>query len=612
MAGYGQFVGYAPAQDVKDPSALNFQLADGKSLLVTGPEAQALKARIDASNAVNPQPTAKVDAQGNRIAIASDAPIPNPSVQVPGMVPSPPPSIARPEEPGTPAPKTGGERVISQEYKGGKLETNYIDASGQPRTRITTQGSPGVSKAQLENQSSQGVALPVGGSETVEGGFEPNADYLEQISNANIDKKLAVNTQADAVSTIADQQAQAAAVQQATAAKELQQNQQKEAEIAARVQKDIELMNQARDEFKSAKVDPNRVFSGAGGTFKLLGAAIGAAMGAAGATLGRTDNFALTTINRAIDRDVAAQELEVRTKGENANNALQQFRMSTGSLEQAKAALKVSQLEMAKGQAMEFEAKYKSADAKANAQATIAGLDESIAKEMEKYRIDSLGKHTAQVSQQVAYPKAGSRGQTIDLVSSQGSQEKTIELSKKRADVGKTEADTAKSAADAQRAAVGGEERPLPPEVNKEIAKQADAINAAFRVKALTANEDEGDRVPGHYTKWTADGKEVQQTVEALVAKEQEAAGVGSTEDDYQRIKSSVYGSGTRAELDRGTDAVIDRAAGAVAQHVLTLPPAQRDKILSTLAPDVRREVINKIQGRSSVSPASIGAVEQK
>jgi hypothetical protein len=52
---YGNLTGYEPAAQ---PGAYNFQTGDGKKLLMFGPEAEALKARLDASASVAPQKTA--------------------------------------------------------------------------------------------------------------------------------------------------------------------------------------------------------------------------------------------------------------------------------------------------------------------------------------------------------------------------------------------------------------------------------------------------------------------------------------------------------------------------------------------------------------------------
>ncbi len=46
---YGQFTGYEPLPDI--PGAYNFQTSGGKALTFGGPEADQLKARIDAANA---------------------------------------------------------------------------------------------------------------------------------------------------------------------------------------------------------------------------------------------------------------------------------------------------------------------------------------------------------------------------------------------------------------------------------------------------------------------------------------------------------------------------------------------------------------------------------
>jgi hypothetical protein len=76
----------------------------------------------------------------------------------------------------------------------------------------------------------------------------------------------------------------------------------------------------AVEEARNARVDPTRFFSdrGAAGT---IGVAIATALGGLGAALSGGPNQALDTINRAIDRDIAAQEANQRNAQAGVGNA---------------------------------------------------------------------------------------------------------------------------------------------------------------------------------------------------------------------------------------------------------------------------------------------------
>src|SRR6185503_14944057 len=106
------------------------------------------------------------------------------------------------------------------------------------------------------------------------------------------------------------------------------------AQIQAQVQKDLDTKDRLQKEYGNAKVDPKRIFSGQGGTFRLIMASLSAGLGAAGSGLMAMGghpgqpNVAFEAINRAIDRDIAAQENEIKIKGAMADNALSQYTRS--------------------------------------------------------------------------------------------------------------------------------------------------------------------------------------------------------------------------------------------------------------------------------------------
>lgn len=72
------------------------------------------------------------------------------------------------------------------------------------------------------------------------------------------------------------------------------------------------------------KIDPNRIFSGEGGSFRQGMMALAQAFGALGAAYARTPNFAQQIVQSTIDRDIAAQKAELGKKQNQLSFYIQQ------------------------------------------------------------------------------------------------------------------------------------------------------------------------------------------------------------------------------------------------------------------------------------------------
>ena len=433
----GQFIDVAPGPV---PGSYAFQRADGSPLIAAGPEAESMAQAIARSKTLAPQPIAQNDARsidalsgiggyGNR----ADVPPPVPAVQQAPQ--APPPGIARPEG-SAPAPQRAAPEPIARTRTGIIMRD---PTTGQLFER--TGGSPGVSKAQLQQRAANSVAIPVSTSEAVQGGYDRNADYEEQLANAEIDQRLAGQQSADAAQAAAQREGDFYSQQVAAQNEVARRDQQYQQEVAALHTRDMLQLQQAQADVRSAKIDSSRLFSGVGGTLRGIGAAIAGAAGAFGAGLARTPNYAMDLINRTIDRDVADQQAELAKKQDSANNAMKQWLNSGATLEQAKAATKASQLEFARAELGKIAAINKSEAVQANARALDAELQKSLAQELERYRIESLGKRTAEVSSRMAQPQAGSRGGDMPLTLEQ--QASLGGLEKTKAEIGKTAAEAA-------------------------------------------------------------------------------------------------------------------------------------------------------------------------
>lgn len=572
MPPVGQFIDYSPGPQ---PGSFGFRRADGSTLLAAGPDAQALAQAIERSKAIGPQPVAQNGGFGGQVNNdwATDAPAPNPAVQ---EAAPPPPAIARPEAP--PAQPQG--RAALQPIA--RTATGVIvrdPVTGQMAEH--TYGSPGVSKAQLQKRAADSVAVPVSQSQAVQGGFERNADYEEQLANANIDQKLATQTRADVEQANAQREAdfysQQVATQQALARREQQTLQ----ETQALHQRDLQRLQAAQEDVRAFKVDPTRSFSGVGGTLKLIGATIAAGLGALGAGLARTPNVSLEIINRGLDRDVAAQESELAAKKESANNLLRQWTESGASLEQAKAAVKAQQLEYVKSQVGQIAAVNKSAAVQANAQALTAELDKSLAEQLERYRIESLGKRTAEVTSRMATPQAGSAGGIRPLTLAQESEIANIRKTEGEAGRGPARGEGAQKVAGQIEAldAIGNR---LSTKKSDDAAFSPENQNIVTRGARGLVNTVAGERtwLPG--SKEDRDNaQEFDQIRNDLMAQTSVANGQGAMSDpEAKRAMTAIGEARTWGELQRAHQYLREKTAGMAKGYGIDSPAPARPEEL--------------------------------
>ena len=459
---FGEFIGYEPIPTAPGaPPAYAFARNGKPPMTLMGAPAEQLRANIERSNALAPQPTAQrvQAAPGSRsVRTVSDAVAPTPGGPAAAPPPAkptvqasaPPASIARPPGEGS-AP--GPQRAAP----GGGLQRvgNSLAVDEHGDFYEWGGGSAKVTTEDLKRSSEGRVALPVGESSTTEGAIPQDPEYIA-MRNELMDKEILSLEQKEAVAKkSAETDANIAMNLAATQAKQFQDQQNAQADIAARVRRDEEVAQKAQNEFSSARVDPGRMFKGEGGTATSIVAAIAAGLGAFGATLGRTDNFALNTINGMIDRDVSAQEAEIKIKGAAADNALSQLSRSTGSLEQGKLLLRQLQTNWALGQAEATRATAKIDEVAPQFAQMRQGLEMSAIDWNEQRRRESFGRNTATVTSQYASPQAGSSGgwRRVGAAKSLDYAAKKQDQRKGNAEIDQTEAQTVKTNAEAGQAA---------------------------------------------------------------------------------------------------------------------------------------------------------------
>jgi hypothetical protein len=562
-----RFSSYEPG-----PTPDSFMFHDeetGKPLLAMGPEAQALKAKIDAETA-----NLKVAGPGggNPETFGEDT----------EAAQTQPVSATRTFDAdtgrfeGEPAPKTP-VAVPWRSVKGGTVERIVDPETGQVLGhRVRTSGSPGISKEQLKKKAEGGVALPSGMRTTVEGGYKPDEQYLEQLYNTSIDRKLAAQAAADAERE-AHEAERKLAIETATIRDiEAQEQAAKNDEITKRVENERLSYDSAVEAVRGKKVDSKRLFRGAGGTLRLVALAIANGFGQYAATMTGTRNTTWDIINGAIDRDIAEQEHEIMQGNKNVDNALARLTRSTGNLEQGKLLLRQLQKEhaLAEMQDVAARAKSKEVDAKLDRMMT----DEDMAREAtrEEYLRLAAGKHASAVEARFAYPQAGSGGGIRSLTFEEADQilkgeETSLGFRKTEADIRKTEAEAAKAGREAEGRGMGlsAKDRGAMAAARQSLNNTLSQLGLSYDPKTnKVATTIKGADIPGiglldeqqAKLPGTKHSYARQTVVRQLIQQIFEASGLTVTEQEYARHEKSLFGDGTERGFLNGLNNVIREA----------------------------------------------------
>lgn len=146
---------------------------------------------------------------------------------------------------------------------------------------------------------------------------------------------------------------------------------------------------------KEGKVDPNKFYHEKD-TLTNIGLALSVAMGAYWSTLTGGPNQAMQIVDKAIDRDIRAQEVNLANKRAVADTALRRNLMATGSLERAKELTRLQLLELTRMAATKMAMDNQSAVAEASHAKIMGALEGSINKAQAaltmahaKYRMDT-------------------------------------------------------------------------------------------------------------------------------------------------------------------------------------------------------------------------------
>jgi hypothetical protein len=576
-AGYGQFVGYEPAN-----GGANFITRDGKKTFIIGDPAEQLKARIDASAGLQPK-------------LASNAPTPGPNSAsyfpglqskldagalgtgippikpqgAPAVVPLAAPTAAggTPTAPAGAPPPQGAAPAAGNGLQPVGLGV-YKDAQDN-LYRMAPGSAPTKGGLQLRSQSQRG-------------GFEPNQDYLDQLADQSIDEKLQAQDKADIETADTEQQRQLLEDQRRQIINDTIEANQRAAEKEARVSALTAKRDKAAETYANAKVDPGRAFSGG----RNILAGLFAGIGAMAATKTGSPNYALQVYQQKSADDIRAQEDEIAVKKDAADNALKDLTQELGSRELAKNTLESVHLKQFQNAAQRAALTTQDQKTKLFMEQAQSAASAKLAEKMEQYRIQAGGEVDKQFLNVPG--SAGSRGGPVMLSPSEaGNIAETLQKLHNPA------------------AGAGGAPAPIPSERAERIAAMADSVMAAKEQQQMLGSQSSETDNPtfGLVDSWPSAEKNKLNSIARRLAAGAQAAR-GKSDKDAELAEEDALGNSSVNDRKRQAQVIADKSARGIAAELATLPEAQQQQILQSMDHDVAAAVGSILRPKAAPAPA--------
>lgn len=403
----------------------------------------------------------------------------------------------------------------------------FLDAINAP---VYVPGSPGVSRAQLEQRAGQAVPIPRGYTEQVEGAVPLPPELMAE--QGRIFDERAELARHEALGTMAGGEAQASRAladnqywqrQAILRRAELHEARQKAEAKWAQIQ-------QADQAIAAHQEDPQRFFKQKG-TFATIAAAIAMGIGQYSASLGGGQNAAAAIISDAIDKDIAAQRQEYLTKKDARNNLVAQYDKILGDLDAATQAAAYTQKGIAISYGNQLAGLSKSAQAESAWARELLKLDQERLDVATKWIEQQTGKVIATTQNAIEFPRAGGGGYTrapTDKERLGRAQTYTAIEGQRREFYG--EPDRSKVATASAIEQAKADAKPVSDDISYRWAKDRSAVSGARDeldkfIARMEAQKKRFGRVPGLGIGSKLPGAEyVQRGVEALGSEEMQAA----------------------------------------------------------------------------------------
>lgn len=477
--------------------------------------------------------------------------LPEPEQRSDARTPTFDPSVAHGAPPAPANPEQLPERFVTQPVKAPqpKPPTPYepgIAGMGSVRLPDQPQSAAPAGEAPRFIPGSRGGVVPT--SKTVEteaqgAPYSPeDAQRRAELDNAAVGAQLADFARQK---EMADRDALKAGIQ---AAHLRDVAEQKAADVAQREEnyrRERAHFDTEQQEFdRNARVDPNRWFHQKG-TFANIGLAVAQALGAYSAAINHTSNPVQGIIDNAIQRDIAAQEEELRQGRIGQNNALARLKDQYGDLDQARAALSMLQQKAVDNEIQSIAKFDQSKQTQSAAQIWLAQNAQRRQLEEQKFRDIAIGKRTEKVNLKVV-PSSGGRYETEE------------EQLKRQARIAGYKADIAKSGAVVQAGGLdpnrAGKAAGIPRGLQNRYVSAANVLQAAAQLGESMGIPKEKD---GTFTEdWSsATGGSIAERIKKPLAKP--AAVNASIEIVVPEVLKVLSGGvATQEQLKHETEAV--------------------------------------------------------
>jgi hypothetical protein len=260
-----------------------------------------------------------------------------------------------------------------------------------------TASSPTQLNLAPQQQASLGGTVDLSGVNAKPAGFDPSIE--KGLIQGYEMQQAGARKQANAIEKMnleAIKEQQALEREMAMTNYDIMRTQEKRDEAAGLAMQKLE---QARQDYANAKIDPDRFFGNDTGKRLLAGIAI--AFGAIGQGLtGAKDNAALNIITKAIDRDIDAQEKNRDALGKRIDFerlGLQDIKSRYDDSVKGKLAQKAMSIEMAQMKIDQIGKRYGTAEAQAKAQSLIGQLE--VQKQDARFKLAQLEADAVKASQ---------------------------------------------------------------------------------------------------------------------------------------------------------------------------------------------------------------------
>lgn len=553
------------------PGAYQFVGKDGNKWMLTGAPADDLKKKLDAANALMPQPVAgpgtgvvdpaRLSSLMNAQAAAS--PEGQARAKLEGdlagsgpVAPAPAPGASQPA-PSAPSP-AGGMKPIGAGLFEGPDGTIY-------ENRAPTAGSKG--GLVLRSETRQGV-------QPVDPAFLAGMDELQKKKMAELGHQQSAQLdRAEEERKYKEAQEVIAANEQAEAARRQQEIETRLADLQGRY-------DEAEKDVANAKVDPDKASN--------FMDTIAMALGAIGATLQKQPNMVAEIVQAKINRRIRAQETELDVRRGTKNDLARMLEVTQGNRDMARQALSAAYMKKA---AATFEARAaNTSNQELKATMGLAALNAQDAYMVRRKGLENAGRGEITQTFVNTPAQAASAGGLTPVRDQLGARGKVLDLKQK-------EKELAESGAGGE-----GSNKPIGTERTEKITAMVEGYRAAKdvqeRFKGQEGNVDDPTFGPIDSLFNPGDRKATDREARKLAKGYQAARGKSDT--DAKLAMEDAVGTGSVNERVAAAEAAEEETIQGIVNEISTEPPATQQKLLQAMPDDVRALVARRIAGATA------------